>query len=108
MVVLLDDHVTARPVRGLLFASVGVAVKVTLLPFFTDAGDGLTVTVATGFGVTVTVVDPIFVSLVAVIVALSGVLPVLFPETKPVDETDALLGLFVDQLTTRSVTTTPF
>jgi len=81
------------------------------LPFFTDAGDGVTATVATGFGVTVTVVATLFVSLVAVMVALSGVFPVLFPVTtpvKPLGETVATLGLFVAQLTGRSVTTTPF
>jgi hypothetical protein len=109
--VLLEDHATVRPVRTLLFASRGVAVNVILLPFFTDAGAGVTVTVATGFAVTVTVVPTLFVSLVAVMVALSGLLPVLFPVTtavRPVGETVAILELLVLQLTARSVTTTPF
>jgi len=70
--VLFEDHVVvARPVRLLLFTSSGVPVSVTLLPFFTDAGAGLTATVLTGFGETVTVDVPLFVSLVAVMTALS-------------------------------------
>ena len=111
MFVLLEDHVTARPVRTLLFASRGVAANVTLSFFLTDAGDGVTVTVATGFGVTVTFVPTLFVSLVAVMVAETLILPVLFPVTtavKPVGETAATLELLVLQLTVRLVTTTPF
>src|SRR6266550_5358692 len=46
--VLLLDHVIVRPDSGLPFASFGVAVSCTVLPSFTLAGDGLTVTEATG------------------------------------------------------------
>src|SRR5438046_4303945 len=51
--VLLLDHAIVRPDSGFPFASFGVAVSCTVLPSFTLAGDGLTVTEATGTGVTV-------------------------------------------------------
>src|SRR5262245_62558657 len=46
-------HVTTRPVRGLPFASFGVAASCTVAPTITPAGLGGTVTVATGTGRTV-------------------------------------------------------
>jgi hypothetical protein len=61
-------HVTTRPVRRLLFASLSVAVIAWVPPTGTVAGDGVTVTVATGTGVTVTEAVPLFPSDVAVIV----------------------------------------
>src|SRR5438093_9807891 len=67
--VLLLAHVTTRPVNGLPLASFGVAVSCTVCPTPTLAGDGLTVTVATGTTVTVTTEVPLFPSDVAVIVA---------------------------------------
>src|SRR5204862_6241085 len=63
--VLLLDQVTTRPVSGLPFASFGVAVSCTVCPATTLAGDGLTVTVATGMIVTVTTDVPLCPSLVA-------------------------------------------
>jgi hypothetical protein len=53
--VLLDDQVTDRPVRTLLFESLSVAVSccVDVTPRARVADDGLTVTVATGIGFTV-------------------------------------------------------
>jgi len=102
--VSLEVHVTTRPVRRVPLASRSVAVRDRLEPLFTEAGEGVTVTVATGAGVIVTVVDPLFPPLVAVITTL----PELLALTRPVDETVARLELLVLQLTARSVTTTPF
>jgi hypothetical protein len=71
---LLDDHVTSRPVRRLLFASLRVAVSccVGVIPSTRLADAGLTVTVATGIGLTViTGVEAVGAdSLVAVIIAV--------------------------------------
>jgi hypothetical protein len=47
---LLLAHVTVRPVSGLPFASLGVAVSCTVAPATTLAVAGLTVTDATGVG----------------------------------------------------------
>src|SRR5947199_10544895 len=57
-VVLLLDQVTPRPDNGLPLASLGVAVSCTVCPATTLAGDGLTVTEATGMFVTVMVAVP--------------------------------------------------
>ena len=65
---LLELHDTARPDSTLLLASRSVAVSDTVPPTATFAGDGVTVTVATGTGVTVTEAVPLFPSDVAVIV----------------------------------------
>src|SRR5439155_20771822 len=65
---LLDCHVIVRPVNGLPFASFGVAVSCTVPPTGTLAVAGVTVTDATGTGVTVTDAVPLWPSLVAVIV----------------------------------------
>src|SRR5437764_8703311 len=51
--VLLLDQVTTRPLSGFPLASFGVAVSCTVAPCCTLAGDGLTVTEATGTAVTV-------------------------------------------------------
>jgi hypothetical protein len=61
------------------------------------------VTVATGGSVTVRTDDPLFPSLVAVIVAV----PAATAVTVPVCETVATLAALVDHVTTRSVTTVP-
>jgi hypothetical protein len=97
-------HVIARPVRTLPAASLRVAESPTVRPWTTLADAGLTVTVATGSGAIVTVDDPLFPSLVAVITTVPGLIVL----TRPVDETVAKLALLVLQLTTRSVTTAPF
>src|SRR2546429_7312918 len=70
--VLELDHVTVRPERGAPLASFGVAVSCTVWPACTDAVGGVTSTVATGTGVTVTDEVPLFPSLVAVIVGAEG------------------------------------
>src|SRR2546425_7353374 len=67
--VLSLAHVTTRPVSGLPLASFGVAVSCTVCPTCTLAGDGLTVTEATGTCTTVMADAPLCPSLVAVIVA---------------------------------------
>src|SRR5437660_12528073 len=72
---LLDCQVTTRPVNGLPFASLGVAVSCTVLPTATPAVAGVTVTDATGTGVTVMAAVPFWPSLVAVIGAEPASLP---------------------------------
>src|SRR5207302_464986 len=57
--VLLLDQVTTRPLSGFPLASFGVAVSCTVEPCCTVAGDGLTVTEATGTAVTVRVDVPL-------------------------------------------------
>src|SRR5438105_15485185 len=66
---LLDCQVTTRPVNGLPFASLGVAVSCTVCPSSTDRESGVSVTGATGAGVTVMAAVPFGPSLVARIVA---------------------------------------
>jgi len=66
--------------------------------------DGLISTVATGMVVTVTSAVPVFPSLVAVIVAD----PTATPVTKPVDETVATAGLFVEYVIGRPLSTLPW
>src|SRR5437867_13133205 len=46
--VLLDDQVTTRPVNGLLFASLGVAVSCVVCPTCTVGAPGVAVTDASG------------------------------------------------------------
>jgi len=75
MPVLPELHVTTRPVRTAPFASFVVAVRRAVVPICTFVVPGATVTVFTGGGVTVTVAVPLFVSLVAVIVAVLASLP---------------------------------
>src|SRR5436190_860347 len=96
--VLLLDHAIVRPDSGFPFASFGVAVSCTVLPSFTLAGDGLTVTEATGTGVTVIADVPLLPSDVAVIVAEPSAPAV----TNPVLLfTVATVVLSLDQVTTR-------
>jgi hypothetical protein len=99
----LDAQVTVRPVSTLPFASFNVAVKFVVAPLETLVVAGATVTVATGARVTVTVADPDFPSLVAVMVAVPGVTPV----TTPVLETVAIAVALDAHVTTRLVTTVP-
>src|SRR5436190_499229 len=77
--VLLLDHAIVRPDSGFPLASFGVAVSCTVLPSFTLAGDGLTVTEATGTGVTVIADVPLLPSDVAVIVAEPATTPLTSP-----------------------------
>src|SRR6266576_55299 len=101
--VLLLDHAIVRPDSGFPFASFGVAVSSTVLPSFTLAGDGLTVTEATGTGVTVIRDVPLLPSDVAVIVAE----PATTPLTSPLPFTVATEVLVLDQVTTRPVSGLP-
>jgi hypothetical protein len=84
-------HVTVRPVSVVPFASFVVAVKLTVAPTEMLGVKGLTVTVATGAGVTVTVADPDLPSLVAVTVAVPGLTPVTTPVVETVATPDALV-----------------
>jgi len=101
--VLLDVHVTTRPVSTVPLASFSVAASAPVCPITIELVAGATVTVATGAGVTVTVEVPDFPSLVAVIVAVPGAMPV----TTPPDTVAAAVLLEV-HVTILSVTTTPF
>src|SRR6184192_2541996 len=100
---LLDCQVTTRPVNGLPFASLGVAVSCTVLPTATPAVAGVTVTDATGTGVTVMAAVPFWPSLVAVIVAEPATLPV----TSPVPVTVATDVLLLAHVTERPVRMLP-
>ena len=104
--VALELHVTVRPVSTFPAASLIVAVYVVVWPTGTLAVDGVTVTVATGTSVTVTVAVPLFPSLVAVIVAVPAADPVTTPLVE-VPETVAIMGLLVLQETARPVSTLP-
>jgi hypothetical protein len=96
--VLLLAQVTLRPLSGLPFPSFGVAVSWTVLPSFTDADAGATVTDATGTKVTVIVAVPLLPSLVAVMVAE----PAAAPVTRPLLVTLATDVLLLAQLTARA------
>src|SRR5437763_1191545 len=101
--VLLLDQVTTRPDNGSPFASLGVAVSCTVSPTATLAGDGVTVTEASGASVTVTSDVPLCPSLVAVIVAV----PAPTPVTSPLPFTRATAVLLLDQVTTRPLSGFP-
>ena len=102
--VLLLDQVTTRPLSGFPLASFGVAVSCTVAPCCTLAGDGLTVTDATGMVDTVTNAVPLCPSLVAVMVAV----PVAIAVTNPFPSTVATAVLLLDQVTTRPESGVPF
>jgi len=85
---VLVDQVIARPASWLLPASSVCAVSVVVWPTVTVAVGGVTVTVATGAAVTVTVAVPLFPSLEAVIVTL----PVLRALTRPELDTTAMVS----------------
>jgi hypothetical protein len=76
---LEDDHATARPPRTLPCWSLVIAASDVVRPATIEAEPGLTVTAATGTSVTVTVAEPVFPSLVAVIVAVPAETPVTVP-----------------------------
>src|SRR2546427_3157243 len=76
---LLDCQVMTRPVNGFPFASLGVAVSCNVLPTATLPDAGVTVTEATGTGVTVMDAVPLWPSLVAVSVPAAPALPVARP-----------------------------
>jgi len=101
---VLDAHVTERPVRTLPLASLSVALNCMVAATDTLAAAGLTVTLATGTLVTVMVAEPLFPSLVAVIVAE----PAATPVTKPLALTVATAGLLLAQVTARPLRAVPF
>src|SRR5437764_14728236 len=86
---LLVAQLMLRPLSAVPLASLGVAVSCTVAPTSSTGAAGLTLTDATGTGVTVTVAVPFCPSLVAVIVAL----PTATPVTRPVVETLATPAL---------------
>src|SRR2546428_362119 len=96
-------HVTVRPVSGLPLASLGVAVSCTVMPSFTLADGGATVTDATGAGVTVIAAVPLSPSDVAVIVAE----PVATAVTRPLAPTVATVTFELDHATARPVNGLP-
>src|SRR4029077_6110584 len=102
--VLLLAQVTTRPDSGLPFASIGVAVNCTVAPCCTLAGDGVTVTVATGTAFTVIADVPLLPSDVAVIVAV----PTATAVTSPLPSTVATAVLLLAQVTTRPDSGLPF
>src|SRR6266566_1243664 len=102
-VVLLLNHVIARPVRTFPAESFVVAVSCTVPPTAMLPLAGLTVTEATGTRATVMLAVPLFPSLVAVMVAE----PVALPVTSPLEITVAAVVLLLDQAIARPVRTFP-
>jgi len=94
---LLVDHVTTRPDSVMPLVSRGVAASCTACPADTLADAGLTATDATGTTVMVIADVPLFVSLVAVIVAE----PAAAPVTSPLTFTVATPGLLLAHVTVR-------
>jgi hypothetical protein len=103
MAVFEDDQMIVRPVSASFDALRSVAVAMVLDPALTDDAARLTVTVATGTGVTVSVADPLRPSLVAVML----VLPSLSAVMAPVPDTDATAGLLELQVTVRPLSEAP-
>ena len=104
MLLLLEPHVTTRSVTTVPFASLTTAVSCVVDPLLTLVGEGVTVTVPTGTAVTTTEVEPLLLSLVAVIVAVPGDTAVM----RPADDTVAIVLLLELHVTTRFVTVVPF
>jgi hypothetical protein len=96
---LLEVHVTGRPVTTFPAASKAVAVSVVVWPTDIDNGFGVTATEATAACVTVIVATSFFPSAVAVIDAVPG--PVAL--TMPFGSTLATPVLLLDQMIARSV-----
>src|SRR2546428_13119132 len=95
MVASLLSQVTVRPVSGLPLASFGVAVSGTVAPTTMLAVGGVTATVATGMGVTVTAAEPLLPSLVAV--PVTGP-PPPWPGTRPAARTAPIVARPVPQV----------
>jgi hypothetical protein len=102
---LLEIHVTARPVSTFPFKSFVTAVSCWLddIPTTRLAVDGLTVTVATGTGVTVIATLEAFPPADALMIAEPGASAV----SKPVELTDAIVSSLLDHVTTRFERTRP-
>jgi hypothetical protein len=99
----LELHVTTRPVNTPPMESRVVAVSCVVAVMRMPALVGETATEATGTSDTVIVLVPLFVSLVAVMIAVPGATAV----TNPLDETVATAVLLELHVTTRSVTIVP-
>ena len=95
----LDVHAMVRPVNRLLLASLVSADSWSVEPRMILGAGGLTVTVATGTGMTVSDASPLFPSLVAEIFAL----PAATAVTTPPAETVATLTLSEDHVRIRPV-----
>src|SRR3989454_1051053 len=93
----LDAQGPDRPDSRLPAASFSIAVSCTVAPTSTTAVTGLIATDATGTLATLVVADPLFPSLVAVIVAD----PAATPVTRPPDDTVATAGLPLVHVTAR-------
>src|SRR6266849_6248731 len=96
-------QVTTRSVSGFPAPSRAVAVSCPVWPTVSPRLGGVTLTVATGTGVTVIVAEPLWPSLVAVTVAV----PAATAVTRPVPLTVATAGSALVQVTTRSVSGFP-
>jgi hypothetical protein len=99
----LEPHVTTRPVNTPPMESSVAAASCVVADTRMPALGGETTTEATGTSETVIVLVPLFVSLVAVIVAVPGATAV----TRPAVDTVATAGLLEPHVTTRSVTIVP-
>ena len=89
-----EDHATVRPVSTVLSAARSTALSCTVDPTSTEGDAGSIVIEATGGGVTVTVVDALRPSMLAVICAV----PADRPVTRPVvAATSAIAVAFDDQ-----------
>src|SRR5438445_2203856 len=100
---LLDAHVTVRPVRTLSPVSLRVAASCCVAPTWRLAFAGLTVTDATGTGGTVIAAVPLLPSLVAVIAAE----PVATAGTTPPALTVATAGASLAHVTERPMSVSP-
>ena len=105
IVVLPLLQVIVRPVRGSPLAALGVAASCSVMPMTTVAVLGLTVTDATGTGMTVIEAVPLLASLVAVIVAGP---PAPLAVTSPLPSTAATVALSLIHVMTRPVSGSPF
>src|SRR2546430_5859918 len=81
--VLLDAHVTERPVSALPVASLGVAVNCSVAPTGTVAEPGVTLTDATGGGAAGPVGGPVCPPLLAPVGGVPAALPVTSPHAPP-------------------------
>jgi hypothetical protein len=107
--VLFDAQVTVRPVSVAPFASFSVATACVDWPGETDEAPNDTVTDATGAGgggaaaVTLSVAEPVWPSLVAMIPAV----PTTRPLARPSAVTDATVELADDHVTVRPLSVFP-
>jgi hypothetical protein len=101
--VLLELHDTARPVSTAPFTSSVTAAAWAVPTAVIEFGVRDTVIDSTGTAITVMVVDPVFPSLVALVVAD----PIARAVTSPFTSTDAIALSVDDQVTPRPVSVLP-